>query len=65
MLAVAVVLSLGVAACGSDQDPGVVTPGSSGGPTTTSHLVQPCPNGRPDASTPPEGCLGKDGTLLH
>lgn len=65
--AVVVVLALvgAVSACGSDQDPGV-TPGSTtGGPSTTSHVLGPCPAGGPDATTPAAGCLDPDGKVLH
>jgi hypothetical protein len=59
-------LVLALAACGKNQDPGVVpSGGTTGGPTTTSHLVTPCPPGGPDATTPAVGCLDKDGNLVH
>jgi hypothetical protein len=58
-------LTAGAAACGSEQDPGV-TPGSTtGGPTTTSHLLSACPAGGPDATTPAAGCLDADGKVVH
>lgn len=61
----AVVVVLGasiVAGCNSGQDPGV-TPASSG-PSTTSRLVGPCPDGGPDETTPPVGCLDDEGNLV-
>lgn len=52
-------------ACSSGQDPGVpASPGSSG-PTTTSHLLERCPPGGPDATTPPEGCLDEEGVVVR
>lgn len=63
MVAVVVLGALGTA-CSSDQDPGLTPEGSTGGPTTTSHLLQACPPGGPDATTPSEGCLGPDGKVL-
>lgn len=61
---VVVTLVVGGAACGSDQDPGL-TPGTGDGPTTTSHLLERCPEGGPDATTPPAGCLDDDGKVAH
>jgi hypothetical protein len=59
-------LLMALAACGRDQDPGVVPTGpTTGGPPTTSHLLGQCPPGGPDATTPPVGCLGADGKVLH
>lgn len=59
-------LVLALAACGQGQDPGVVpTDGTNAGPSTTSHLVTPCPPGGPDATTPEVGCLDKGGNLVH
>lgn len=54
-----------VAACGSGQDPGVTPGNTTGGPSTTSHLLGPCPAGGPDATTPAAGCLDADGKVLH
>lgn len=62
--AMTIVLSAGLGACGSDQDPGV-TPGTGGGPTTTSHLLERCPDGGPNATTPSAGCLDEDGKVAH
>ena len=64
---IVVVLALAgaVAACGSDQDPGVTPGGSTDGPSTTSHLLQSCPPGGPDASTPDAGCLDAGGQVVH
>ena len=60
----ALVVVLASAGCAKSQDP-EITPMTSGGPTTTSHALQPCPAGGPDATTSPAGCLGKDGTVQH
>ncbi len=62
--AVGVLLMVGVAACGNDQNPGIQPTGSSG-PSTTSHLIGSCPPGGPDATTPPVGCLDAHGNLVH
>ena len=62
---VVVALAVGGAACGSDQDPGVTPGGSDGGPSTTSQLLAPCPEGGPNATTPPAGCLDEDGKVAH
>jgi hypothetical protein len=64
-VAVGVLLTAGVAACGSDQDPGIDHPAGSNGPSTTSHFLGPCPAGGPDATTPAAGCVDKDGRVLH
>ncbi len=53
-----------VAACSSGQDPGI-TPTSGTGPSTTSRMLEPCPPGGPDATTPPAGCLDEDGNVLR
>jgi hypothetical protein len=60
----AIALVVGVAACGSDQDPGF-TPPTDDGPSTTSHTLGACPPGGPDATTPPAGCLDADGNVQH
>jgi hypothetical protein len=52
------------AACSSGQDPGV-TPEPGTGPSTTSQLLQPCPDGGPDDTTPPAGCLDPAGNVLR
>ena len=64
--AVAAMVLVMAAACASGQDPGV-DPGTStsSGPTTTSHVLGPCPDGGPDATTPPAGCLDPDGNVVH
>jgi hypothetical protein len=64
-LVVVLALAGAVAACGSDQDPGLSPDSTSGGPTTTSHLVPPCPSGGPDAMSPPGDCLDGHGKVLH
>jgi hypothetical protein len=58
-------LAAGTAACGSDQDPGVTPGDTTGGPSTTSHLLSQCPAGGPDATTPAAGCLDPDGKVVH
>lgn len=63
-LVVAVVLA--AAACSSGQDPGVEpAPGGQPGTTSTPQLLQPCPPGGPDETTPPAGCVDPDGNVLH
>jgi len=62
--AVAVLLVLVAAACSSGQDPGI-SPGTGSGPSTTSRTLQPCPDGGPDSTTPPAGCLDEDGNVLR
>jgi hypothetical protein len=59
----AVALLIALAACSSGQDPGVTS--VDGGPTTTSRPLAPCPPGGPDATTPPAGCIGDDGSVLR
>ena len=51
-----------VAACGSDQDPGITPQDTSGGPATTSHLLSSCPT---DGTAPTAGCLDEDGKVVH
>jgi hypothetical protein len=63
--AVGLLLTVGVAACGSNQDPGIVDQPGTRGPTTTGHFLQPCPPGGPDATTPAAGCTDKDGRVVH
>lgn len=58
----AVVLVLGVAACESDQDPGLDTR-PAGGTVETSDTLGACPPDGPDETTPPAGCLGPDGAV--
>jgi hypothetical protein len=60
----AVALLLATTACSSGQDPGL-SPGTGQGPTTTSHTLQRCPPGGPDATTPAAGCLDADGTVVR
>ena len=62
--AVALLLVVAAAACASGQDPGL-TPSTESGPTTTSHTLQPCPDGGPDATTPPAGCVDPDGNVVR
>jgi hypothetical protein len=57
-------LPVALLACSSDQDPGV-TPSTQPGPSTTSHVLQPCPDGGPDATTPPAGCLDPEGNVVR
>jgi hypothetical protein len=63
--AVGLLLTVGVAACGSDQNPGLDQPSGSGGPTTTGHFLGRCPPGGPDATTPAAGCLDAQGRVQH
>jgi uncharacterized lipoprotein len=58
----AAVLVLALAACESDQDPGLDTSGVEG-TARTSDTLGACPPGGPDATTPEAGCLGADGTV--
>jgi hypothetical protein len=58
------VLALVTGACSDSQDPGI-TPGTTGGPSTTSQALAPCPPGGPDATTPAAGCLGEDGAVVR
>ena len=65
VVAVAALL-IAVAACGKNQDPGVISPGSTtGGPTTTSHLLSSCPAGGPNTTTSPAGCLDANGKVVY
>jgi hypothetical protein len=59
LLTIALLLGAG---CAAGQDP-EITPGTGAGPSTTSHGLQPCPPGGPDATTPPAGCLDADGEV--
>ena len=59
-LLAAAVLTLAVVACEDGQDPGL-TPQER--PAGTSDTLGACPPGGPDATTPPAGCLGDDGTV--
>ena len=60
VLALGAVLVLG--ACEADQDPGL-DPGT--GPAVTSDTLPDCPRGGPDATTPPAGCIGDDGSVVR
>ena len=59
-LLLVVVLTIVLVACEDGQDPGVAPPD---GPAQTSNTLGACPPGGPDATTPPAGCLGDDGTV--
>jgi hypothetical protein len=59
---VALALAGAVAACGSDQDPGITPQDTSGGPATTSHLLSSCPT---DGAAPTVDCLDEDGKVVH
>lgn len=63
-LFLALVLVGATAACGSDQDPGFEAPPGDGS-KVTSHLLEPCPPGGPDETTPDAGCLDEDGTVVR
>jgi hypothetical protein len=65
LLAVALTAGLGVAACGSDQDPGLVPQDTTGGPTTTSHLLDRCPATGSSESIPSAGCLDAKGNVVR
>ena len=62
-----VVAALALAACSSGQDPGVDEVPTSGGgaATSTPQLLQPCPDGGPDSTTPAAGCVDEDGNVQH
>ncbi len=62
LLVAAIVLA---SACTSEQDPGVPATPDDGGPSTTSRVLERCPPGGPDASTPPAGCLDDDGSVVR
>lgn len=53
-----------VGSCSSGQDPGI-SPDATSGPTTTSRTLEPCPDGGPDETTSPAGCLDEDGNVLR
>ena len=63
--AVGLLLTVGAAACGNDQNPGLDQPSGSGGPTTTGYYLRPCPPGGPDATTPAAGCTDAQGRVVH
>lgn len=60
--ALCLVVSLALVACGQEQEPDVI-PTDPDAPSTTSRLLEPCPPGGPDDTTPAAGCLGEDGTV--
>jgi hypothetical protein len=63
---VAGTLLLGAGACARDQDPGLVPSASTvEGATTPHQLLQDCPPGGPDATTPAAGCVDADGNVLR
>lgn len=53
-----------VGACSSQQDPGIA-PGTADRTETTSRLLEPCPPGGPDETTPAAGCLDADGNVVR
>jgi hypothetical protein len=64
--AVAVALvAVPLAACGSDQDPGLEPQDTNRGPGTTSHLLQPCPEAGSGVTIPEAGCLDESGKVVH
>ena len=67
LAAVLVPVALGAGACSRDQDPGIVPAQSTveGATTRPPQLLQDCPPGGPDATTPPAGCVDEDGNVLH
>lgn len=62
LLRLLAVVALALAACESGQDPGIA-PEQLDGPAPTSDTLPDCPPGGPDATTPPAGCLGPDGSV--
>lgn len=60
---VALALVLGVGACSSEQDPGLVPEGNDG-PSTTSRLLADCSDD-PGATIPTGGCLDADGNVVR
>lgn len=62
LLVAAIVLT---GACASEQDPGVPASPDASGPSTTSRVLEPCPPGGPDATTPSAGCLDEDGAVVR
>lgn len=63
-LLLALTVVVGAAACAADQEPEIV-PATNDGPSTTSQVLQPCPPGGPDATTPAAGCLDDDGSVVR
>jgi hypothetical protein len=62
LAAIAVVVAV-AAGCVNAQDPGL-EPGSNA-PASTSDTLGRCPQGGPDGTTPPAGCVGDDGRVLR
>jgi hypothetical protein len=61
-----VLLVVALAACSSGQDPGLdESPSGSTASTDPPQLLEPCPPGGPDASTPAAGCVDDDGNVVH
>lgn len=60
--ALVLLAAMAATGCTDGQEPGIV-PGSSDGPAPTSDTLGRCPPGGPDATTPPAGCIGEDGTV--
>lgn len=58
-----VVAPLAVASCSDDQAPGVDRDNQK--PVITSRVLEPCPDGGPDATTPAAGCLDDDGNVVR
>lgn len=58
----AAVAAASLTACSADQEPEMV-PVEDPKTATTSQVLQPCPPGGPDASTPAAGCLDEDRTV--
>lgn len=65
-VAAAGLLVVALAACSSGQDPGLEqSPSGSTGPSDPPQLLEPCPPGGPDDTTPPAGCVDDDGNVVH
>jgi hypothetical protein len=65
-VAAASLLVVALAACSSGQDPGLEeSPSGSTGSTDAPQLLEPCPPGGPDESTPPAGCVDDEGNVRH
>lgn len=61
-LAAVVLVGVVLTGCADSQDPGLVdTPGNE--PNPTSDTLGRCPDGGPDATTAPAGCIGADGRV--
>lgn len=59
---VAVLLTLGVAACSDSQDPGLERTPEQRGPSNT---LGECPADGPDATTPSAGCVDDSGQVVR